>query len=230
MVASIFKLISLGFNLIACCIWFLASHFHPGHELKHEKWYGFAPFKIQYLISATLGILGSVIGLCAIFFPFLIIPSVWLFFCSNVIWSMGEYHKFKSPPLEDPLYSHRYQKTYFSYAITMTAIGFTTALATSLIVIFPPIAMLVLIVATTISIGLGLLAAQYWLEFNLGFHPKTNAKKDSYHQMQEVLGVKKTSLMDNTPRPYHTASSLSLEKTVVSQESDDLQASGYTPT
>lgn len=205
---SIFKAISLGFNLIGCCIWLVASQFYPEHEIKEEEWYGFAQFKMQYSMSAILGIVATIISFCGLLFPPLLIPAAWLFFASNVLWSIGEYHKLKSPPLEDPLYSQSYQKKYVQYAITMTLIGLTTAIGTTLLILFPPITIAVLIISTLICGGLGLLAAEFWLEFNLGDHKKDHEEKESYQDMCHLLGIKEKPALIKAPEPYHANSPL----------------------
>lgn len=205
---SIFRAISLGFNLIGCCIWLIASHYYPEHEIKKEEWYGFAQFKVQYSMSAILGIVATIISFCGLFFPPLFIPAAWLFFASNVLWSIGEYHKLKSPPAEDPLYSTGYQKKYFQYAITMTLIGLTTAIGTTLLILFPPITIAVLIITTIICGGLGILAAEFWLEFNLGNHKKDNEEAKSYQQMCNFLGIKEKPVLVQVAEPYHANSPL----------------------
>ena len=212
-IAPFFNLAALGLHLIGHSTWFLASHFYPEHAQHYKEWYGFAPFKEQHTYAATIGMIASVISIAALAFPPLLIPAAWLFMLGNVFWSVGEYHKFKSPP-KDEEYSESYQNSYLNYAIAMTALGFVSALSATLIILCPPLLLAVSIVSAIATVGLGITAVGYWYDYTFNEHPTTTAPKQnhSYELMAQALGDSCT--LDNSciPEPYHGAELLKAVK------------------
>lgn len=202
-VVAITNLISLGFYLTGYSLWFIASHFHPEHTRKENEWYGFAQFKEQHLYAATLGIIATLISACSIALPVLIVPATWVFLISNIVWTIGEYHKFNNPPNYDPNYSHSYQNSYLSYAITMSAIGLATAVSATLTFLFPAAAVSIILLSTIICLGLGILATDCWLDYTFGDHKKGIPSEHSYKQMQESFGPGLASQASNLPAPCH---------------------------
>lgn len=213
LIAPFFNLAALGFNLIGHSAWFLASHFYPEHSQHYKEWYGFAPFKEQHTFAATIGMIGSVISIAAIAFPPLLIPAVWLFALGNVFWSIGEYHKFKSPPKDDD-YSESYQSSYLNYAIAMTALGFVSALSATLIILCPPLLLAVSIVSTIVTVGLGITVGGYWYDYTFNEHAKTTDSKQShsYDLIAQALGNSCALEHSCTPEPYHGTSVLKTMK------------------
>lgn len=185
--SSILNIVSLILYGLGYSLWFISSHFQPNHKIKKEEWYGFDEFKKQYLYAASIGIIASITGIAAVFFPVLFIPASWLFFFSNLVWSTGEYHKFKSPPETDENYSSSYQRAYLSFSVSMTALSLFAAAGTTISILFPPAAVGVLLTTIIISLGLGVLAGEYWLDFNFGDHKKDAANKSSYKQINNAL-------------------------------------------
>lgn len=181
--ALAFNLVALSLNSAGYCLWIAATLFYPNQERHENQWYGFAEFKEQHRTSAILGLVGTAFGFVAIAFPVLLIPAAWLFFSSNVVWVISELHKSKNPPTQDLEYSDKKQSHFLSYAITMTFIGFVTALATTLMFCFPVAALPVLIVSAIINAGLGLVATEYWLKVT--FHTPEN--KTSHERMTHIL-------------------------------------------
>ncbi|WP_298622292.1 hypothetical protein [uncultured Legionella sp.] len=233
-VSSFFHIIALGCYFLAYGAWFISSHFQPNQENNTEEWYGFAQFKEQFLYAATMGLIASLISILAIFFPVLIVPASWLFFSSNIFWTIGEYNKLQNPPESDENYSHSYQSTYLAYAMTMAATGLTTALSTTLVFIFPAITVPIIITATIISTGLGVLATEYWLDYTFGDHKKTPLSPHSYNYMNKSLGNIQTQQTVQSPQPYHGAELLKCAriKTVQNEESKvdiDLSNQAFTP-
>lgn len=220
-ISSIINLVALGFYFAAYGLWFISSHFQPSQKEKNNEWYGFAQFKEQYLYAATIGLIASTISMMAFFFPVLLPPAAWLFFCSNMVWSIGEYHKLNNPPETDENYSHSYQKSSLSYSITMTAITLTTAISATLIFLFPPITISVIIASTITCMGLGILAAEYWLDYTFGDHKKTSVINHSYNHMQESLGPAQTNHTTHCSEPYHGNEILYSNQIVATKENHD---------
>ena len=201
-VSAAFNIISLVFYMMGYGVWFIASHFYPSHTQTEEEWYGFAQFKEQYLFAATLGFLATALSIAGFFVPVLIIPAAWMFVASNFMWTSGEYHKLNNPPLDEN-YSHTYQKTYTSYALTMTTISIVAALSTTAIFLFPPVTVPVLILSAFIVVGLGALAAENWLDYTFGDRKPTPVIQTSHSQMNHSLDPR-VSLEDTySPAPYH---------------------------
>ncbi len=201
-IAPFIKTISLILYFLAYSLWFIAGFIYPDHKKKNDEWYGFAQLKEQYQLAAVIGLAATVLSILALFVPILTLPAVWIFFVSNIIWIIGEYHKLNNPPQYELNYSHGHQNAYLSYAITMTLISLLTAISTSIILIVPPIAIPVFIIATLLSVGMGALAGEFVLDYNFGNHPLTPIK-NSYDQMIELLDTSIVSEMNDNPEPYH---------------------------
>lgn len=200
-VSSILNLTSILFYLTGYSIWFIACHFFPDAPPLSKEWYEFAQFKEQYIYAATLGITASIICIFAITAPMLLIPAAWLFFCSNIIWAVGEYNKLHNPPDNDDSYSHGYQQNYSTYAIIMSVITFIASTGTTLSLIFPPFCIPILTVSVLVCMGLGIVAGQYWFEANFGDHEKTTT---SHQQMNPSLGNTLKPQITHSPEPVHT--------------------------
>ncbi|MCL5271801.1 MAG: hypothetical protein M1486_00440 [Gammaproteobacteria bacterium] len=202
-ISSVVNIIALGCYFLAYGAWFVSSHFQPNHKNNENEWYGFSQFKEQFLYAAAIGLAATLISLSAIYFPVLIVPASWLFFSSNVFWTIGEYNKLQDPPKSDEHYSHSGQNSYVAYAITTTATGLTSALSATLILIFPPLTVPVVIISTIISIGLGVLATEYWLDYTFGNHNDTPILAQSYDQMSKSLTEAKQLDQELSAQPYH---------------------------
>lgn len=203
------NILTLALYLLGYSLWFISSHFYPEQKRSYREWYGFAKFKEQHIYAAAIGISAAVISVTALALPALLIPAGWLFFISNTIWTISEYHKFKNPPRADPKYSRSHQTAYFSYAVTLTTMSFAAALAATLIFAFPPIGLTVLTVSAVVATGLTLLAAQYWLSSLFGNHKKSRKEliADSYQEMAVLTtqkGHAQKARADRTDEPEHT--------------------------
>lgn len=200
--APFLNILTLGLVFLGYSLWYVASHFYPDHRPKFSEWYGFAAFKEQNALAAFVGIAAAILSMIALAIPSIAIPAAWLFFSSNVIWAVGEYHKLQRPPA-DETYSRSYQKSYLSYAIAMTSSGLVSALAATAILFFPIYAIPVIAVSSLMNLGLSLVAAEYWLNYTFEKHPKTPAP--SYGKMSSGLGPAVKYEDSTSPAPYHSA-------------------------
>lgn len=200
LVSAIFRFVSLGVYSLAYLSWLTASLLHPDHKEHFRKWYGFAQIKTQFFLSSFIGLTATIISVAAVFIPALFPPAAWLFLIGNAIWAIGEYHRLKNPPLGDDNFSSTRQKSYVSYAATTTAISLIAAIAATLIVCFPPMAIPITIFSLLICVGLGALAFEFWLNCNLGKH-EPDQVPDSYNEMTEILGPSLSSEPSTEPKP-----------------------------
>jgi hypothetical protein len=200
--SPILNLAALGLYLSGYTLWFIASRFYPEHFPKYTEWYGFAPTKEQSSYAAAVGISAVLISIAALALPVLIVPATWLFFASNLFWVISEYHKLNNPaPDED--FSQSYQESYLSYAITMSTMNLVGALTATLILIFPPLALPLLVASSLISVGLTITAIGYWLEFNYGEHEKTPVIETSHDKISQNLRPSLQVTDKPSLEPYH---------------------------
>lgn len=201
LVSALFRFISLGIYSLAYLTWFLASLLHPDQKEQHyRKWYGFAQIKEQFLFSSLIGFIATILSVAAVFVPPLLPIAALLFFIGNLMWAIGEYHKFKSPPPLDQNFSMARQKSYVSYAATSTAISLVAAIAATLIFFFPPLAIPITIFSVLVCIGLGALAFEFWLNSNFGKVAPTPVT-ESYQQINESLGPSPSPDSRYSPEP-----------------------------
>lgn len=200
-VASILMLAAVSSNLTGYLLWLIATFFYPEHKKLNNKWFAFNDFSEQHQKAAILGAVATAIGLAAVFFPVLFIPATWLIFASNILWSTSEYHKLKNPPPSDEPFSESFQSNYVTYAVTMSSIALVTALGTTLAIVFSPVAIYIFLAMTILSLGLGIVAADYWITCNFGIHEPT-VHKNSYNHLTTSLGPK-TQAEPDAPIPHH---------------------------
>lgn len=203
---------SLAAGLLGYAFWSIASADYPAHKRHEHQWYGFAEYKQQHLASAIIGILASALCIAGLFIPVLYPLATYLYLASNLFWCISEYHRLKNPPIDDPQYSSSYQKSYVNYTIAMTAIGLNTAIAATLVFLFPLITVPVMITTTIITIGLSALSAEFWFDFNYGDHEKNGSPpppNSSYQNINNELGVshkhnyQSTIELTTMPEPQH---------------------------
>lgn len=199
LVSAICRFLSLGLYLTGYGLWFISNLLLTGHKQSDDKWYGFAKIKEQLLYSSLIGFVATVFSVAAVFVPVLFPPAAWLFFIGNVIWAISEYHKLKNPP-EDENFSYTKQNAYQSYAMTNAAISLVSAVAATLIFVFPLIAIPITISSLLLCIGLGVLASEYWLSAYFGDH-KPLKDSDSHRKMSNELGY--THEKKHSPAPHH---------------------------
>lgn len=183
---------SLTAGLIGYAFWSIASSDYPAHKKHEHEWYGFAEYKQQHLASALFGILASVLCITGLFIPILYPLATCFYLASNLFWCISEYHRLKNPPLDDPEYSSSYQESYVNYTISMTAIGLNTTVAAIVSFFFPLIIVPLMITTTIITMGLSVLATEFWLDCNLGDHQENALSPppySSYERINNELGL-----------------------------------------
>ncbi|WP_133127429.1 hypothetical protein [Legionella nagasakiensis] len=205
LLASILNLISLIAYLIGYTAWFLATLFYPHHPRKREAWYGFSEFKDQYQAAAVIGTVATILCFLCPLYPSLILPAVWLFTVSNLVWTIGEYHKYKKPPVNDEHYSSLRQETYLRYVLLTTVVSAITALAATVGFLFPPASMAILL-ASIIGNGLTVVALYYWKKSTFDEFKPDDAIHHSYTSLAEGLSMDPTR-----PHPRRDACSKEAE-------------------
>lgn len=194
---------SLLFYLGGYSAWFLSSYIQEEHTAHKTRWYGFAKIKIQFLVSSFIGFVATVLSIAAIFMPILLPPAAWLFLLGNIIWGIGEYHKLKKPP-KDATLTPAQQKAYVDYAITTIAISLISAVAATLIFLFPPIAAPLTIFSLLLCTALGALAFELWLKSTISTEKEKNTLTDSYLTMSHDLNHTPAPTEELTKAPYHS--------------------------
>lgn len=168
--SALFNLLSLISYLTAYSLWLAACERYPDHP-SPKSWYSSIQLKNQHRFAAVFGTLAIMSCLVAIIFPIALIPAAWCFLISNIVWCVAEYHKMRHPPVYDPEYSSERQAVYMRYALLMTSASLITALATTLVLCFPPITMATLITATIVCLLINLAALQDWVKFTWADYP-----------------------------------------------------------
>lgn len=202
-VAVVLSSLTITFYALGYILWLAGSFLHPDHPKKNDQWYGFAQFRTQHQISGYLGLVACLISLSAIMIPVVVIPAAWIFFISNAIWSISEYHKLRNPPGYDETYLQTKQSSYVHYAFLSTAISLVSALATTLIFLIPAASLAIILTSAIICTAWGILATEYWWNFSYGTQDIVPIQ-DSYSQSKQSLGP--SMMMDEFPAPIQTQS------------------------
>ena len=195
-VSAIFNLVSLFAYLAGYIVWHVAALFYPGYPRHDQHWYGFAEFKEQYQIAALLGAVATIICLV---FPPMVIPAALLYTLSNLIWTISEHHKKQNPPPDDSQYSSIKQAIYFKYSVLVTAGSALTAIASTVVFLFPPASFVVLTASTMIGLGLTVAALYYWGKSTFG-HFQPDKVDHSYKKFSKQLSFE----LDHYPKPDAT--------------------------
>ncbi len=177
--SAVFRFFSLGLYMLGYAAWFFSSYFQPEYKKHKEKWYGFAKIKEQFLLSSFVGFIGAVISIGAVFFTPLLPLAACFFLLGNIIWVIGELHKYKNPPAHDENFSLTRQKAYVGYAATATSITLVAAVSCILMIALPFLALPITLFSLLIYVGLGALALDFWLDSYIGNHKKFNANSSS---------------------------------------------------
>jgi hypothetical protein len=200
LVSAIFRFISLGLYMLGYVAWFFASYFQQEHKEHQDKWYGFAKIKEQFLLSSFIGFIGALVSIGAVFLPILLPFAAALFLLGNIIWAIGEFHKYRNPPAHDDNFSLTRQKSYVAYAATATSISFVALVSCILMMTLPFIALPITIFSLVLYVGLGALALEFWLNSYSGNHEKFSFKSSS-SVVTDGLGC--VYQEDNSPKPGH---------------------------
>ncbi len=180
----IVNIISLSSYLVGYITWYIAALLYPDLARKRDQWFGFFDLKEQYQLAAFIG---TVATLFCLITPSLVCLPLWLYVISNLIWAVGEYHKYQNPPVDDENYSKDRQTAYLKYVFLALTLSIVSALAATLAVCFPPIAAVTLMVGTGIGIVLGVASMYYWKVSTFDTFEKNAAKKSSYEVMSSQL-------------------------------------------
>lgn len=168
-------------------LWFVASYLYPEHPRLKDQWYGFGQFKEQSRISAVVGTIASIFSVIAIMQPALIIPALWLFFISNVIWSISHYHRLKNPPDFEDDYSATSQVNYIGYAFLTTCVSFVTAFCITASILFPVISLAMLTTSTIVGLIITLVALEYLVNYSFNNTQPDKWKGTNYSEMSSEL-------------------------------------------
>lgn len=229
LISPICNIISNVLSLAGNILWYVQSKYLPEAVSHSHAWYGFAQFKEQHRLAALLGLVAAAIGIAAIITPILLIPASWILLGSNIIWSIGEYHKLNNTALHDESYSHAKQKSFLSYTLTMSSLGLLGAVATTIIVLFPPAFFPILIITGIIGISLSSLAVSYMLEYIYG--PEIPVEvEESYAKMGDLQNSSNLEPEITNNNPYHSTKlfqdiELSQPPTILSDTCLDLKVS-----
>jgi hypothetical protein len=204
----IFEVISISICLIAQFFWLISNVFQPDPKPSPlEQCYELMGIKNQYIASALLGILASILFYIAIPYTSVLIASGWLYFIANSIWTSAEYKKLKDPPNCDKNFSIEEQRPYTIYSIGTTLMSLSTAITLTIIIANPAIMATTLAISTIIGFILGASSAAFWLDSKF-----SDNSEESYSRMSSKLGVNKTPeliatattspslFINNTPR------------------------------
>lgn len=203
LLSCIFRFISLSFFFFAYGFWCIANILRPDQREHQDKWYGFAQIKEQFLFSSFIGLVATIVSVAAVFIPMLLPVAAWLFVLGNIIWAIGEYHKFKTPPEHDTNFSLKQQKSFVSYAISSTVITLITAIAATLMFVFPLFAIPITLLSLLTCVGVGALSFEFWLKSRFGGHQQT-PNAGSYQQMTHALGPSFASEPTDSVKPTHS--------------------------
>ncbi|KTD20801.1 Uncharacterised protein [Legionella lansingensis] len=182
---------ALFFYSIGYGLWLLACQLYPNYPRQKDHWYGFAEVKDQHIIAAVIGAAAIACCIVGILVPAALVPASWLFFLSNAVWCIAEYHKQKNPPKDDDEYSGTKQSAYVRCACVSTLMTLTPAIAATISLFFPPAALIAFIASTTLGGCLGSVAIYCWVEYN--FNSTDIPHKESYEVFTETLGSPRKS-------------------------------------
>ena len=157
--AGILNIIALSAYLLAYLTWSMLAWLSDSPERLKDKFYGFEKYQDQQLIAAVIGLITT---LLCIIIPQLIIPILWLYTISNIIWSISEYHLQQNPP-QDILVER--QSLYFKYSIYLTSNSAISAISLSLIFLMPQLAPIITISSFAIGFIVAIPTIYFWLQY-----------------------------------------------------------------
>lgn len=187
--STILALISIVAYLLGYLAWFLATFFYPDGGRAEAFWYGFAQVKIQYQVTAVIGLIASI--LCLTLQPTLIVAALWMFTLSNLIWCTAEYHKLHHPEVNEHAHSYDRQAHYLHYTICMTASCLVSCIAATIAFFIPAVIFPAFLVSI---IGGNILAALSF--YYLGTHATNSPPETTQNLYQRVFDDP-----DNISRP-----------------------------
>jgi hypothetical protein len=209
---------SLVLLLAGYLLWLLACQLYPDHPRLKGQWYAFSQFKVQNTVAALIGSLAILGCFVAFVFPIVIVPACWLFVVSNLLWGISQFHKMRNPPAYEVDYSSSRQKSYLYYIAIMVSLSILNAVSATLLVIFPPLTVPIVVVTFVFSFLISLAAFHRWLDFNFYDHKPDRIKHHSYLSM--------TAKLDSTPLNTLTFTS---ENTSISSNNTSEETEPFSP-
>jgi hypothetical protein len=182
----IVNILSLIFYLLGYILSIIAYQLSPDHPSLPNTWYGFSQFKTQSKISAMLGLAATTVCFMVFISPLAVIPVLWLFAMSNVFWCLAEYHKFNNPLAYENDYLPARQQSYLGYAFIMTILSIFSAIATTITLLCPATAVVILPISMIVTILLSLAALNYWIDSNFSYL-QYQSSQSSYQLMTNKL-------------------------------------------
>lgn len=161
--SGICRFLSLGIFLLAYGLTMTASTLEPDEIEYQDQWYDFAQIKEQFIFSSSIGLVATIVSIVALFVPAMLPLAAWLFLLGNTIWAVGEYHKLNNPPAHSTNFSYQTQNTNVAYALTSTASSLVSAIATTLILLFPAIALPITVLSVLLGLSLAVCTFNIWL-------------------------------------------------------------------
>lgn len=206
-ISPLFLIVASICNFLGHGLEYLGSLMEPGHTPQKFKWYGFMQFKDQYALAANTGILASILGIAAVFFLPLVLVSTWLFLVCNIVKAVAEYHKLNNNPnAAKDVNADARQKALLNYALTNCVLSIVSAVAVTLMFVFPPLTFAILIATAVVGIVVGAVAFKYWLtSYNLPYNQITS--EYSYQRINDELSNDSDKTNRNEYDLTHSASS-----------------------
>lgn len=221
LMAALANIAAISLYSIAYGLWLIACHVYPDYPRKRENWYGFIEVKNQQKIAAVIGIIAIPFSILGIFFPLMLIAASWLFFASNLIWCISEYHKQQYQFRNDPSYSAILQSTYTQYTVLTAIISLLPAAAATIALFFPPAALLSFFFSAALGTCLSSIALYCWLDHKFNGNPteiagsyNTLANNFSITTIGNELDVQPAQQAIITPNPRSPSSHSLIEPPV----------------
>jgi hypothetical protein len=184
--SAVFNTLALAAYLIGYITWYMATLFYPDHPRKRDAWYGFVEFKEQYQLAAFLGAFATILCLVE---PALMLPAMWLFTVSSIVWSISEHHKYKHPPEYDKNYSTAKQSDYLNYVYTTLAASLVASISATLALLFPPIALPCMYLGLIGGNALTIVSLYLWKECTVKTYEPDQPSHSSYVTLTTDLGA-----------------------------------------
>ncbi|ASQ45734.1 hypothetical protein [Legionella clemsonensis] len=196
--AALSNLGALFFYSIGYALWLAACQLYPDYPRQKTHWYGFVEVKNQHRIAAILGAIAIICCVAGIFMPAMLVPASWLFFASNLVWCIAEYHKHNITQNT----SHA-ETAYMQYTVLSTVMTLVPAIGATISLFFPPAALFTFIISTTLGISLGSLSLYCWLDYTLG--REFRSESDSYQLLTNSLEIEQSLPPSPSPNPLQNS-------------------------
>lgn len=200
-IGRICKLIVIGCNYGGYLFWMTSAQVSEDQERARKAWYAFTTIKNQHRLTSVTGGIATTLLFVGFFFPVALVPAFWLFVISNLIWLITTYHRKKQPPKDDPDYSPQSYSNYLTYVLLTTIASFITALSSTLILIFPIAAPIILLIGIGLHMMITTGSFIYLMDCiaDAAFtYPSPNQDIQLNHQSMALLHKKDLNLTPNS--------------------------------